>query len=213
MRKLGHNGKIILLGIVAVIITAIFISSYFGGLFLLNRNDYNQLELIGTESSQYITSGQNLSITIEIYNKGPDSVFNVSNNWPTIGGEKNRLEIGPCSLNLPYGFAVVPGNFNRNSIITSKPINIWKPGIYMCPALYNVKSYQIVGLSDIAYLIGSGNPPIEITLNSEVSFSGYWVTSSPFNGTYHFVPFPAGQYTIIVADEWGAYDLLHFTVT
>ena len=197
---------------VAVIIVIAVVSLYYWGPFSLYSNSEKQLTLIASDDSQSIISGENITFRLGIFNNGPTSIFNVSDLWPTIGGEKDRLGISPCSADIPYGFAVVPGNVSGSSILTAKPLNMWQPGVYMCPAIYPVSSYKIMGLSSNGYILSSSNSPIPITLTSTATFSGYWVASNPFNGSYHFVYFPAGQYTVIVADEWGAIAFLHFTV-
>ena len=206
--------------VVAVLIVIAVVSLYYWGPFSLYGNSERQLTLIASEDSQSIISGQNITLRLGIYNNGPTSIFNVSDLWPTIGGEKIRLTISPCSLDIPYGFAVVPGNVSSSSIVTAKPLNMWQPGVYMCPLIYMVSSYKILGLSSNGYILSQGNSfnsssnlLIPITLSNAVTFSGYWAPSNSINGSYHFVYFPAGQYTVIVADEWGAVAFLHFTVT
>ena len=82
----------------------------------------------------------------------------------------------------------------------------------MCPVIYLVSSYKIMELSSSGYILSPSNSPIPITLSTTLNISGYWVASNTFNSSYHFVYFPAGQYTVIVADEWGAIAFLHFTV-
>jgi len=120
---------------------------------------------------------------------------------------------------LPYGLAIIAGYVNNSSIASSLPLNIWAPGIYMCPVEFLVSGYEVLGSSDQGYMLTAGNSPTPITLSSTVSFSGYWVdsnpinNSNPFNNSYNFIFFPVGQYTVFIADEWGESALLHFTVT
>ena len=197
---------------VVVLILVVTVSLYYWGPFSYHGNSEKQLTLIASEDRDSIISGQNITIRLGIFNNGPTSIFNVSNQWPTLGGEKVRLSISPCSVDVPYGFAVVPGNVSSSSIFTAKPLSMWQPGVYMCPVIYPVSSYKIIGLSSNGYIISSSNSPIPITLSDIATFSGYWVPSNTFNSSYHFVYFPAGQYTVIVADEWGAIAFLHFTV-
>jgi len=198
--------------VVAVIIVIALVSLYYWGPFSFYANSEKQLTLIASEDGNSIISGQNITIRLGIFNNGPTSIFNVSNQWPTLGGEKVRLSISPCSVDVPYGFAVIPGNVSSSSILTAKPLNMWPPGVYMCPVIYLVSSYKIMELSSSGYILSPSNSPIPITLSTTLNISGYWVASNTFNSSYHFVYFPAGQYTVIVADEWGAIAFLHFTV-
>ncbi|MGC8562642.1 MAG: hypothetical protein ACP5UZ_03655 [Thermoplasmata archaeon] len=199
--------------IVAVVIVIALVTLYYWGPFSTYGNSEKQLTLIASEDSQTIISGQNITLRLGVYNTGPTAIFNVSNLWPTIGGETVHLGTGPCSANIPYGYAVVPGNISGTSIITAKPLNMWQPGTYMCSIIYPVSSYRIMGLSSSGYMLSSSNSPIPLTLSNTIRISGYWAPSNPLSTSYHFEYFPAGQYTVIVADEWGAVAFLHFTVT
>jgi len=178
-----------------------------------------QLKLISSENAQSIVSGQNITTRIEVHNSGSTSIFNASNLWPIIDGGKHRLTVSPCSYDLPYGLAIIPGYVNNSSIASSIPLNIWEPGIYNCPVEFLVSGYEILGFSDQGYMLTAGNSTTSITLSSTVSFSGYWVASNPINNSnplnnsYNFIYFPVGQYTVFIADEWGETALLHFTVT
>lgn len=202
----------IVAAIVVVIIAGGFFSSMYFGTFNMTRNGQKQLLLIASEDEEVLSYGENVTVTMEVYNDGPTANFSVSSMWPTIGGERSRLPLGPCSFDWPYGFAVLNGYFTNGSIISGKPLMMWYPGVYMCPLIYTVSSYRILGSSDVAYLTGGGNPPPEFTLRSSVNFGGYWAQDGILNGSYHFVRFPAGEYTVVVADEWGAVQLLHFRV-
>jgi len=218
------TGRIIIIAGVIVAVVLVAGVSLFWGPFFLNHNydnehNYKQLELISSENSQSIVPGQSITISIEIYNNGPTTIFNASNLWPTIDGEKYPLIDSPCGSDFPYGLAIIPGYVNSISIASAKPLNLWEPGIYMCPALVHVNGYELMGLSDRGFILGAGDFSIPITLSSTVSFSGYWVASNPvnnfnpLNNSYKFIYFSAGQYTVIIADEWGETALLHFTVT
>lgn len=204
--------KIIAIAVAAVLIVS-GISLYYWGPFSLNNNSERQLKLIAAEDSNSIQTGQNLTLSVGIYNDGPTSIFNVSNLWPNVGGQNNRPGISPCSFDVPYGFAIVAGYVTNESLASSKPLDLWQPGIYNCPLIFPVGSYRIVGFSSEAFILYSSNPPIPITLVSTIPIAGYWFQSSTPNGSYHFVYFPTGQYTVIIADEWGATELLHFQVS
>jgi hypothetical protein len=215
--KFTRRRFVIIAGVIAAILVIAGISLFWSQ-FFLNEYDEKQLKLIPSENAQSIISGQNITISIEVYNSGSTSIFNASNLWPIIDGGKHRLTVSPCSSDYPYGLAIISGYVNNSSIASSIPLNIWEPGIYMCPVVL-VSGYEILGFSDQGYMLTAGNSPTPITLSSTVSFSGYWVASNPINNSnplnnsYNFIYFPVGQYTVFIADEWGETALLHFTVT
>lgn len=209
-RRKGYKTIVV---VVAAVVIISAISLYYWGPFSLNSNRESQLRLTYFENTGTILSGQNITLTIEVYNTGPTSIFNVSDSWPMIGGDNNRMLISPCSFDLPYGFAIVPGYVVNGSVISAKPLNLWSPGVYNCPVIYPVSSYEITGLSDHAYILSPSNPSIPITLISTVQIDGYWAPSISIDGSSQFHYFPAGEYTVIVADEWGAASLLHFQVS
>jgi len=210
--KLTRKKIIIIAGVIVAIVVIAGISLFWGP-FFLNEHNENQLKLISSENAQSIVSGQDITISIEVYNGGSTSIFNASNLWPIIDGGKHRLTVSPCSYDFPYGLAIIPGYVNDSSIASSIPLNIWELGIYTCPVEFLVSGYEILGFSDQGYMLTAGNSPTPITLSSTVSFSGYRVASNPLNNSYNFIYFPVGQYTVFIADEWGETALLHFTVT
>ena len=135
MRPQTRRKVTIISTVVAVIIVIALVSLYYWGPFSFYANGEKQLVLIASEDSNSIISGQNITFRLGIFNNGPTSIFNVSDLWPTLGGEKIRLGISPCSADIPYGFTVVPGNVSSSSIFTAKPLNMWQPGVYMCPVI------------------------------------------------------------------------------
>lgn len=204
--------------LIVVVITAIVIAAgvslVFWGPFSIPVNGEKQLLLIASESGSSVRSGQNITLKIEVFNNGPTDTFEVSHSWPVIGGENQTMGVSPCgNLKYPFGFAIVPGYVTNQSLISEKSLQLWKPGVYSCPAIFPIDAYRLNGWSDQGYTLSSGNRPIAITLYTSVEISGYWTMENPTNGTYEFVSFPAGQYTAVFADEWGAVKLLHFQVT
>ncbi len=197
--------------IVLVVVIAIFFSPNFGN-FSIPNNTVKSLEIIANINNSSIVSGSNISLQIELYNTGQTIRVKAGNIWPELGGVTQPLGIGVCPSYLPFGFALLQGYITANSHFSGKPLAVWRPGIYMCPFYVKPSSYEIFGHSDIA-LTNNGGMPANMTLEDFVNISGYWVEPNPSNGTYIFVNFPTGEYTIVVADEWGAVELLHFKVT
>lgn len=171
------------------------------------------LELVASESDSSIPYGQTVNITIELYNTGPTSIFNVSDSWPAIDGKKIPLAISPCGSDWPYGFDLFSGYVTNETLATSKPLSTWEPGVYFCPLIFMVDRYQVNGSSDSGYLLHQEYQPVPITFHSDISISGYWSGNASTNVTDHFVRLPVGQYTVLVADEWGSTIFLHFRVS
>lgn len=208
-RRWGYRLLAIVIGIVVVTsaISIIFIDP-----FGLVRNDGKRLELIASESTASVLYSQNLTLRIEVYNNGPTSIFNFSHYWPVVDGVPSRLGISPCSSDFPYGYAVFLGYITNSTLSSAKPLTMWQPGMYSCPALFPVSGYKIDGFSHVGYILSPSNSPVPISLSSDLQLSGYWNGTNPNNGTYILTDFPAGQYTIVVADEWGSVVFLHFQV-
>lgn len=204
------------LSIVVIIVIVVggvyFYTSY--GNFKLGRNTHPQLELISNVGSHEVKQGSSVKIHLEVYNDGPSIIVNRSSMWPTVGSNSHGISIGPCgTLNEPMGLAILQGDYTQQSIISSKPLLLWRPGVYMCPAIFDFYQYGFFPFNSSATLIGSSNPPVIIGTNISLNVSGFWASENPFNGSYRFISFPPGPYTVVVADEWGASMLLHFYVT
>jgi len=78
MPKLIRRRIIIISGVIAATVVIAGISLFWGP-FFLNEYDEKQLKLISSENAQSIVSGQDITITIEVYNSGSTSIFNASN--------------------------------------------------------------------------------------------------------------------------------------
>ena len=207
-------------GATSFVITIVSVIVVVSVLYLLYWTPYPErsgggkpLELIASESDGSVLYGQTISITIELFNTGPTSVFNVSSSWPEINGKKIPLSISPCSYDWPYGFDLFSGYVTNGTLASSKPLNLWQIGMYSCPVIFPVGSYKVNGSSDSGYILSAENQPIPITLHSNISISGYWSENASANGTSYFIKLPVGQYTVLVADEWSEAIFLHFRVT
>jgi hypothetical protein len=123
------------------------------------------------------------------------------------------LAVGACgSLNYPVGLAVLRGNYDVANFSSAKALQIYRPGISACPMiLAGIGSFGFQASSDNATIFGGcqaagGGGCITETINSTVSFNGYWSGSG-------FKSFSNGVYTVVAGDEWGGIAILHFTVT
>jgi hypothetical protein len=165
------------------------------------------LELSLTLNTTDVSSGQGIAATVDEANSGTAPInVSASSNWPIQG-----LAIGPCgSLNYPVGLSVFRGNYDAANVSSAKALQIYRTGISACPMiLAGIGSFEFQASSDNATIFGGCQPAsggcLSETINSTVSFNGYW------NGSA-LTSFPSGVYTVVAGDEWGGIAILHFTV-
>jgi hypothetical protein len=133
------------------------------------------------------------------------------------------LSLGPCgSLNRPIGYAIYSGKYSSDQILRQKPtpVSLCHPGVYNCPAIFNVGGYLFLPSSDVATVFSSAidnqtsSAIFTDSMSGSGSFSGGWTMGSDVFGTgAQFSSFQPGVYTIVGGDEWGDIALLYFTVT
>ncbi len=169
------------------------------------------LSLALSLNSTVVHPGQGVSVTVDEMNTLSEANnVSASSNWPLKG-----LSIGPCGpLNLPIGIAVFQGYYAAANISTAQPLQLYKPGTYMCPMILSgIGAYVFQPTSDTAAVMGScaPNPCFTANMSSRVSVGGYW-SSNPLQGAT-FGSFSPGVYTVVGGDEWGGLVVLHFLVT
>lgn len=153
-----------------------------------------------------ILQGRSVSLTIEESNSLNSQVeVNRSDSWEVQG-----LTDGPCgTLNFPFGFEVLSGYYsNSTGLSSSQPVQLSRPGLYSCPAtLSGVTSYTFYPLGDLASIDGpcSGGLCPQSSMKYTEDLVEYWSGTS-------LAPLPAGVYTVVVGDEWGALVFGHFDV-
>jgi len=123
------------------------------------------------------------------------------------------LVLGPCgSLNLPLGLAVYGGYYTAANVSSAKPLGLFPPGAYPCPAILSVDRYDFQPLSDNATIfvnarggvaVPSPEKPTPISQSLEVSkIYVVGVAQAVSHGTY----------TVAAGDEWGQLVLLYLQV-
>src|SRR5256712_2539109 len=162
-------------------------------------------------NSTRIRPGQGISITVREPN--PLSTVNnvsASTDWPLRG-----LNVGPCGpLNFPVGVAIIQGYYTSSSVSAGRPLGLYQPGEYSCPAMLSeIGSYVFEPSSDRAGIVGSCTPEPCFTENmsSTIGAKGYWVENLLPGAA--FSEFSPGLYTAVGGDEWGTLAVLHFLVT
>ncbi len=170
------------------------------------------LELSLSLNSVQLQRGQSIGATVTIFNS-PGTVNNVSAaaNWPIKG-----LTTGACgTLNDPVGFALFQGYYTLQNISSAgTPLELYYPGVYNCPATFNVKYYlfQPHSYSATIGVTPSFGPQTPYPITASVGANGSW-TGSAVNGQsagHHL--FTPGIYTVVAGDEWGDILILYFVV-
>ena len=159
------------------------------------------LELIVTLNATEVVTGQAIQVNLSEFNTLP-TVSNVSASadWPA------EVSLGPCKniYDQPFGIAVYSGHVDEQSLSQGQRVDIFP--IVACPMYVRlVTGYEFQPQSDLALILpGSGATPSPLAGSVDISM----VYSSPQGK-----PLPAGTYTVVAADEWGALAFLHFQVS
>ena len=158
-------------------------------------------------SASTVASGE--AITLRIWESNPlSSPVNVSAaaDWPSRG-----LSMGPCGSPDPFAFKVLTGQYDRSSpgLSSAQGIKLYQPGMYACPAEYDVGSYDFKPGSTNATLAGfcTPEPCFSERMNVTEAVAGEYL-----GGSDTLQPLPPGVYTVVAGDEWGASVLLYFDV-
>jgi hypothetical protein len=164
-------------------------------------------------NSTHISPSQGISINITENNilARTNNVSAVSN-WSIA-----NLLLGPCGNGVyPFGAAVFRGYWSSSNISSATHLNIFRPGIYMCPAGLSVQYYLFQPMSDYSSIYSpSANgssvqccslPGHPLPISSVLNFNSYW---DSFNVEHNL---GRGVYTVAAGDEWGQLVLLHFAV-
>ncbi|MDG7043221.1 MAG: hypothetical protein JRM98_03795 [Nitrososphaerota archaeon] len=154
--------------------------------------------------------GGSITIDISIVNPATHNVtIAAAQDWPISGAS-----LGACNtFNYPMGIAIYSGHYMASNItMAGEPLLLY--ALVPCPmVILYVKSYVFAPYgspttqwsdSNGTFYVGS----YEIHYASQLS--GFWAV--PPSGASQFRSFPAGNYTVVGADEWGQMAISHFTV-
>lgn len=130
-----------------------------------------------------------------------------------------KASAGPCSQ-LPLGVGILQGNYGPRNFSESTPLTTFYPGIYHCPAEFNIDSFSFAPRSSNVTI---HIPEPEWTYPAEIKAHawGFWSVSGsscsppgthcPYPGPFR--SFPPGLYTALAQDQWGQAAVEHFEVT
>lgn len=112
-----------------------------------------------------------------------------------------NLSSGVCDETYPFGLAAFQGHFTLANLSVSSSVDIFAPGVYLCP-------FAIA----VPYRLG----PFQ-SVSRGVELSGYWTageTPAPGGGFTQGIlhQFALGNYTLVTEDGWGHTEILYFQV-
>jgi hypothetical protein len=155
------------------------------------------------------TVSQGKAISLQIWERNSLDIQNnvtAATDWPS-----EDLSLGPCgSLSYPFGFKVLSGYYAEGSpgLNSAQPVTLYAPGVYSCPAILVVGSYSFSPQSTSATLSCASGSCLTEAMDVTSGISGEYVGDS-----VNLSPLPAGTYTVMVGDEWGASVLVYFVVS
>ena len=145
--------------------------------------------------------GQAIEIDVKLNNTSSKVlIVNHSDNWSLKG-----LGLKPCDDEMPFGIAILRGNYFQNNMTESRPLLLYQNGTYHCQAIFSIKSYAFQPITDMA-MFEDGTMNNSYELIRHFSFYGYFVGDQ-------FQQFSSGVYTVIGGDEWGHVVIRHFVVS
>jgi hypothetical protein len=155
--------------------------------------------------------GEQISVTIDEKNiLAKENNIHGADRWPVQG-----LRLGPCRTVYPFGISILRGYYDAKNVAAIAPLQLFDPNaLYSCPpilaAVYYDFDFQPWSNVVAIYTNYDHFTPLSINMTTTVTSAGFWTGSRP-NAT--FSNFTTGIYTIVGGDEWGAFVILHFTIS
>jgi len=149
----------------------------------------------------------NLSISTEVVGaRNVSTNVTVDNDWPSVA---NSFGICGAPEQIGVGFGIFQGYYDQSNYTNATPLYLYNISeTYSCTTVtYGNFTYSFQPHSYVAELVNFSVPHYNESIYTGGLVAGYW----QLGGTYQV--FPAGNYTIMAADEWGQVAFLYFTVT
>ncbi|BCS92453.1 hypothetical protein [Metallosphaera javensis (ex Sakai et al. 2022)] len=151
-----------------------------GGQTYTLNNGYITLYL--NMNTTRITPGETIRITALMYYNG---------NQPIV---VNAVDVHvplpyPCIVPLMIGINIFKGYYTNANISKGTPLQLVKPGIYDCPAVFTDEQYMLIPHSYQLQVICQSNVIEQVGNDFSINVRGYWI---PNNSTF---PFPSGNFT------------------
>ena len=160
----------------------------------------NGLELLVSLNATEILPGQEVQVNLSEFNTLPAANnVSASSAWPV------SVALGACqNLNdQPFGVAVYSGHVDGQNLSQANRVDIFP--IVPCPMIIRlITGYEFQPQSDLAVILpSSGATPSPLVGSVNVGM---------VYGHSQGQPLPAGTYTVVAADEWGALAFVYFQV-
>jgi hypothetical protein len=189
-------------------VTLITVTSNTSGLNSASTSSTNGLSLSLSLGSTTYQPGQEVSIAVDEKN-----ALSTINNVTATTNFSSEFMSGYTNdpSPLPFGLAVLQGNYTLSNYSTVTPLIIYDPSkVYIGTQVVGPTSYSFQPLSDTAVLSGGNyNSSNGLKMQYEINVNGYWPNNASTTSTY----FDPGVYTVVAGDEWGALVVLHFTIS
>jgi DNA-binding HxlR family transcriptional regulator len=161
--------------------------------------DFNSsvLQVIGTSLTPVVSQGQNVTVSVEVYNPLEQGIMATA--------DPRGTSLSPCGGPSPVDAEIYLGYYTPNNISEGTPL-VLNPEAYCLFSMAFTTVYTFYPHSDMA-LISSGNDTKNTTeVRGLFSTSGYYTyvldpTVSAY--TAKFQTFAPGTYTTLVSDVWG----------
>jgi hypothetical protein len=162
---------------------------------------------LGLELSLLVSPGMGPSGTVFQVNASVTNILPGINNVTGLDDYKG-VGSNPICKFAPITFDVLQGYYTLANYTSGNVVDVHGPQVYMC----------VTGAADLSYYVfqpnsdnftGAGSPGIGQSRTAEVSVDVSQVWSDGPTGK---APLPAGQYTVVAADNWGQLAIVHFTV-
>ncbi|MGC8557426.1 MAG: hypothetical protein ACP5NC_00320 [Nitrososphaeria archaeon] len=210
--------------VIAAIITAVMLAGASlitpGSLTYATQVHSNGMELMLSINSSSMMQGGSITVNVSLIN-----TLHIINH---VSAEHywsiDDVSLGACdNINYPMGIAVFNGYYTSANISDVRnPLTIFRPTV--CPMfIVYIREYQFYPYGSAASIKGPSMINGTYYVNSymisrEFTLSGYYAQQQePANGSNissHLIlnQFSPGTYTIVGADEWGGFVILHFNV-
>lgn len=208
--------KLVALGIVVVMVSVtLSFTLYVHGFY---SSSPSNLRVETYLSSSEINQGQNVSITVYVYNNGSNFLNLPANtkNFPFFYSDNySRNYVQPLGIICgPYviGLAEVAGDYVMNNLTNGTPLIVGAPVVIDCPAEPNNFLPPALQFEPHSYNATQRYPfgsSTQVTMKETIVVSGYWTVS---NGNYTHHTFAPGTYTFVGEDSWGLASIQHLTV-
>jgi DNA-binding transcriptional ArsR family regulator len=171
--------------------------------------DFNSsvLQVIGTPLTPVISQGQNVTVSVEVYNPLEQGIQTI--------GDPRGTSLNPCGGPSPVDAEIYLGYYTSNNISEGTPL-VLNPEAYCLFSIPFTIVYKFYPHSDMAMV---SSPTNGTTSTAEVrglfSASGYYTyvldpTASVL--TARFQTFAPGPYTVLASDVWGHTTVCYFVV-